>query len=670
MQRYFSLVIHCHQPIGNFHHVFEDAYKVAYLPFIELLLEHKNIKCALHYSGILYEWFSENHPEFLELLLQLVKRGQVELLCGGFYEPILSAIPDEDKILQIKKHREYIIKKFDTNPLGFWTAERVWEPHFAKYIYEAGARYTFLDDTHFKHLGMDEEALSGCFITEEDGREIGVFPISKKMRYLVPFSPSPLDVIEYIRKKREGALILYGDDGEKFGLWPGTHDWVWNKKWLKNFFNALEASDDIMIVTPKEWFFEHKAEGRVYLPTASYDEMMEWALPAEVGIDYQRMKKDFEREPRYQKFLKGAHWRNFLIKYEEANILQKKMFYLSERARKLNFYDGLEEVLKAQCNCGMWHGVFGGLYLPHLRNALHKHLIKAEKILYEREGKKGVCIDVKDFDKDGEEELIFETPSICACIKKDGGRLLWLDDKKKEFNILDVLTRRLEAYHFLLKNAKKEAKGVKSIHDVLLVKDETVADLLYYDLWVKNSLLNYFLPYLPKPEEFYKANIKPILGPSFPFSYKLLEDGVEFFCIQKVNEVEVSLRKSIYFDERGILVKYKISSSGRSVFCTEFNILPPSYKASYIIDGKKVEMEKVGGCKNIHSFILRNEELLIKFTLSPFMDVSFYPIYTASLSEAGIEKTFQGVSIIFSLEEEFIERECAVSISLDTQGYV
>lgn len=672
MQRYICLVIHCHQPIGNFPHVFEHAYKVAYLPFLEALVEHEGVKCALHYSGILYEWFQKNHPEFLQILAKLVQREQVELLCGGFYEPILPAIPDEDKVLQIKEHIDYIKREFGISPHGFWTAERVWEPHLAKYIYEAGARYTFLDDTHFKLLGWDEAELRGHFLTEEEGKTIGIFPISKKMRYLIPFSSSPDEVIAYLRSQREGALLLLGDDGEKFGLWPGTKEWVWDKGWIHSFFEKLEEADDIQVVCPKDWFFKKKALGRVYLPTASYEEMMEWALPPNAALHYQRLLEEAKSSFGAEGFVKGAHWRNFLIKYEEANILHKKMMYLSNRARKAGCKDALKEVLKAQCNCAMWHGIFGGLYLPHLRARLHTHLVKAEEFLYDAEGMEGVRFEVLDVNKDGEDEIIVETPTISACIKREGAAFLWLDDKRKGMNLLNTLTRRAESYHERMKDAKKEGEGVKSIHEVFLLKDEDAAHFLHYDRWERNSFLNYFLFDVPEVAQLYEAQIEPLLGPSLPYSYKILREELLFFCQQRMQDARLWIEKMLSFKEPAcIKMKCTITSSSliSCVFCTEFNILPPSLNTHYLMEGESVNVESMGKRECVSSLSMEDEGFLLHLSLAPPMDVVFFPIYTASLSESGVERTFQGASIVFCSRAEFGkgEKEFTISISLDSK---
>ena len=106
------LAVHCHQPVGRSDENINEAYLKAYLPFVETLEKYPAIKLVAHYSGTLYEWFSKNHPEFLEKIKLLVKRGQMEVLTGGFYEPILPLTPYEDSLEQIKLETDFIKHNF------------------------------------------------------------------------------------------------------------------------------------------------------------------------------------------------------------------------------------------------------------------------------------------------------------------------------------------------------------------------------------------------------------------------------------------------------------------------------------------------------------------------------------------------------------------------------
>ena len=145
---------HNSQPVGNFDFIFEHAYQRAYKPFLSVVNKFPNFPIVLHYSGNLLEWMEEHHPEFLMLLKELVKRKQIEMIGGGFYEPILSLIPHSDKLGQIESLTTYIRVQFGKRPRGSWLAERVWEPSLASTLKNSGMEYIFLDDNQPKILSL------------------------------------------------------------------------------------------------------------------------------------------------------------------------------------------------------------------------------------------------------------------------------------------------------------------------------------------------------------------------------------------------------------------------------------------------------------------------------------------------------------------------------------
>ncbi len=182
-----ALVVHSHQPVGNFDHVFEEAYQKAYSPFVQTLIRHPRIRMGLHFSGCLLEWIETHHPEFFERLNELVARGQVELMGGGFYEPVLAAIPDPDKAAQISRLSDYLEKHFGARPPGAWLTERVWRPDLVRPLAEAGVGYVILDDTHFIAAGVEPTRLHGTYLTEDLGVRLQLVPSLKRLRYTIPF---------------------------------------------------------------------------------------------------------------------------------------------------------------------------------------------------------------------------------------------------------------------------------------------------------------------------------------------------------------------------------------------------------------------------------------------------------------------------------------------------
>jgi alpha-amylase len=175
--------------VGNFDFVAEEAYQKSYLPFIKVLERHPHIKITLHYSGILYHFFEQHHPEFIDGLRTLVSEGRAEILSGGFYEPILAVLPDDDKVGQIRALSDYIRRTLGHDAEGMWLAERVWEPHLPKSIAAAGINHVVVDDFHFKMAGLRDDELDGYYLTEEQDGVVRIFPGSEKLRYLIPFHP-------------------------------------------------------------------------------------------------------------------------------------------------------------------------------------------------------------------------------------------------------------------------------------------------------------------------------------------------------------------------------------------------------------------------------------------------------------------------------------------------
>ena len=122
----FAFAVHDHQPIGNFEHVFEYAFSHSYAPFLDVLEKHPRFRVNLHFSGILLDWIKKHHPAALNKIKSMAEKGQVEMLTGAFYEPILAVMPDCDKIGQIRMLTEYIQKELGVEPCGMWLAERIW----------------------------------------------------------------------------------------------------------------------------------------------------------------------------------------------------------------------------------------------------------------------------------------------------------------------------------------------------------------------------------------------------------------------------------------------------------------------------------------------------------------------------------------------------------------
>src|SRR5262249_29565509 len=149
----------------------------------------------------------------------------------------------------------------------------------------------------------------GVYVTEEQGSSVKILATSMWLRYGILWKPVQ-EVIEWLRvqanepdyagRYKDGTRIaVMGDDGEKFGMWPGTYEHAWKSGWVDDFFSAIEDKGDVVeTITPGEAVQRLAPVGRIYLPTASYDEMGEWAMPPDSAYLLPQLKHQLERDNR------------------------------------------------------------------------------------------------------------------------------------------------------------------------------------------------------------------------------------------------------------------------------------------------------------------------------------------------------------------------------------
>ena len=505
-----ALAIHNHQPVGNFGWVLAEVFDQAYLPMVEALERHPTIRLSLHYSGPLLEWLRFERPEFIERVAALAARDQVEILGGGYFEPVLASLPERDRIGQLQRMSSELEGLFGRRPRGAWLAERVWEPDLPTSLVAGGYDWTILDDAHFRSASIREEDHWGPYSTDDQGQLLRVFGTEQGLRYRIPFRDVE-EVIDYLREHAtdEGERIgTMGDDGEKFGSWPTTWLHCWGKdRWVDRFFEALEENDGwLTTTTPTDWLETHPPIGRVYIPTGSYEEMGEWALPADESNVFTALLKDAKaRDLPEARWLRGAFWRNFQVRYREINDLHKQMLRTSDAVDAMAPGPARERALhhlyQGQSNDCYWHGLFGGIYIGHMRLATYEHLIAAEDLADTDAGRLHVA-ERRDLDLDGHDDVrLAGEGQVVTLDLTDGAGIGSWDIRPVRHALTAVMRRRPEAYHQTLREHDAKAAGhpdapgdeLVSIHELVLTKEPGLAARLHYDPYERRSGLVRFL---------------------------------------------------------------------------------------------------------------------------------------------------------------------------------
>ena len=654
--------VHAHQPVGNFDFVMEEAHTRCYRMFLQTVERYPDFRFSVHFSGWLLDWLLEHHPEDMERLAMMTRRGQVEWFGSGDCEPVLASIPHRDRVTQIKTLSDKIERHFGQRPRGAWLTERVWESAVVPSLADCDIDYVAVDDYHFLCAGEPAGKLDSFFTTEEDGRRLDLFPISEQARYRLPFSPAEAAVEWLEHQAREGhRAVVYFDDIEKFGIWPETFHWVYEQGWLTRFIEGVLASPLIKTESYGDFHARQPTRGIVYLPTTSYIEMNEWTLPGPAARAYHALLEQEKQAGRFEQrkpFLRGGMWRNFFMRFPESNWMHKRMLDVSARLADLPLAlrtpEMQEQLHRAQANDAYWHGLFGGLYLPHLRRAIWNNLLALESAMEAVSPR--LTFERCDVDCDGHDELFLYGDNLLAVVRADGdAALVELSSLTLAHNFGDTLRRHDEGYHDKLHDRHDHDgdgphnDGITSAHDRVAflhtihlqdAEPDTRARGIFDDCWY------------------------PAEGPPRPIG-DYHETGDAAFSTQICTGI---LAKAYRMDGDRLTVSYRSQDAvGRAEI--RLNLAMPScdgYLGRYILENGDVpcgfgdHLELTAARRLTLDDGVLGGSLLIE-TSQPLALVA-RAHRTVSQSEAGFEKIMQAVELTFSWPLDGALRELTFTV--------
>ena len=550
-------------PVGTPDSVLEECYQTVYKPFLQRLYSHPEVHAVLYYCGTLLDWLAAYHSEFLDVLSEMVTRRQIEIVGGGFYEPILTLIPRQDRVGQIELMTTMLRKQFGRRPRGCWLPECVWEPGLTSSLCSSGMEYTFLEDSQFSRAGLRGDKLFVPAVTEDQGKTLVVFPLHTSRRTtLLP----------------EHAHKYVGDEKLYVSILPGEN------VTLSMLDDVVEAvlQKNVGTVLPFRYLRTNSRRQRVYFPTSSTLSMHRWTQAPQPQRDHSRAEALLCQQDLQDVYVEGGFFRNFLIRYPEASRLYAKMQYThilvnQIRGDKQRKQAAREELWRGQHHSAYWHGSRDGVYNPSVRCELYRSLILAEKMARERGIFKPSIISL-DFDMDGVEEYLYQGVAINGYIHSIGGALFELDSLKTQHNYLATMARHPEVYH----------------------TDEAIA--LGYDLYSRSAFLDHMVDPGVTQEEF--DNGVPDGSSRFHLEkYSLVELNRDQFQIAFQTEgaagvdcPHVRIQKVYTFSKNAITVHYTITNIGDSalsrVFMSEVNLVFPDMQPSAL---------RLWGCRNAHT---------------------------------------------------------------------
>ena len=658
---HFVMVLHQHQPVGNLDAVNESIYRDCYQPLVEVLADYPALPVNLHTSGSLVDWLAARHPEYLHRLRELVAAGHIEILGGAYHDPILPMLSRADRCGQIESFGRRLGQLFGHIPRGMWLrgahlgARPGGRPGSGGHRAYGDRRFSF------SPAGLSDAQLRGYYLTESEGSLIALFPGDERLRYLIPFA-EPEETIAYLRQvaaAHPGGVIVYADDAEKFGAWPGMRERDHQRRWLRRFLDALAANSDWLRVTTLGECVDHVAPlGKVYVPEGS--------LSRNGALVHARAGRGSTGTPGGGTCgtacsAPGAISASDTRKSTRCTAACSWSAAASRRPRPPDDDSPLVEqarqsLYRAQCGCAYWHGIFGGVYLPHMRQAVYRHLIEAETLLDAAEGRTEpwVSAAIDDFNLDVHKELLLANGKLTLLVAPDrGGQLYELDVRDVRANLLATLVRRPEPYHRDYAGSGLSASGGDSVAPPQLI----------YDAYPRKSLLDHFFDPRTTLDEVatgtaiergdflggrYRARLRRVRG---GICAQLARRGTAF-----AQPVTVSKQLTLWADRSTIDIHYELEGlpPGRPWhFAVEFNFagLPPGCPDRYFVDaqgrvladlGRRLDLAGAGSLRLVDRWL----GLDIGLSTTEAGGIWAFPIQSISRSQRGLEMIQQSVAVV------------------------
>jgi len=325
-----------------------------------------------------------------------------------------------------------------------------------------------------------------------------------------------------------------------------------------------------------------------------------------------------------------------------------------------------DHLYQGQCNCSYWHGAFGGIYLPHLRNAVYQHLLIADRLLEKGMGRSEKWIEATtdDYNFDGRSEIRLANEQISTWISPClGGSIYELDLLNIGHNLGATVQRRSELYHAKVLGGEKKNDGeAASIHDQVIFKQEGLDERLHYDQRLRGSLIDHFWDEDAPVEDLVTSKLMErgdFADGEYTAKIRSKPERVQVMLTREGNAWGVPLKITKGVTQTAgsseVEIAYLIEGlpQDRTMhFGVEFNFagLPDNQDDRFFsnANGEKLgQMQTVMNCENTNQINLTDLWMGVEIGLSfdQTGHIYTYPVQSVSQSESGFEAVHQAVCV-------------------------
>ena len=179
--------------VSEYKMIYDNYYK----PLVSFLYANPDFSFSFYFSGPEFEYIKKKNPEFLEILKKLVDRKQVELIGGGFYNPVFPLLFPMDRSGQVDLLSTAIRKATGKRPRGVCLCASAWDPSLVTSFETCGMEYVELDSS----LISKDKNLFLPIVMADRGKSIKILPVHND--FIPNENEEPSDLLLRIKKAVE-----------------------------------------------------------------------------------------------------------------------------------------------------------------------------------------------------------------------------------------------------------------------------------------------------------------------------------------------------------------------------------------------------------------------------------------------------------------------------------
>ena len=410
-----------------------ECYKSVLMPVGSFLFSHPEVYFSFYFSGPQLEAIKSRNPEYLDLLKKLADRKQIEIIGGGYYNPLFPILFPLDRSGQIEMHSSFIRQCIGKRPRGLVLYADSWDPSLITTFENCSMEYVLMDSSLIPPVKQKLLPI----IMSDRGKKINILPVHNEFAPLENETPE-----EYLKRIQDDVLEISKIDSNPDAdrIIPVAFSKnelirILEGKWLDRFITAFSSDEkqNVSFSLPTNAVRNSKVFVQAFISANINGHIARWCY------------KPFDAIELTDGYPTNIY--DFLQTYTISRALYDRMIFVSllvnqSHGDKIKKKTARELLWEAQAGEAFVCSATGSLVNTAYRQTSYKNLGEVERIIRS-------CSDFNesiscyDYNSDGLKEYICRLDKYNTSISLKGGSIFELTIMNASGNYTDNRSRML-----------------------------------------------------------------------------------------------------------------------------------------------------------------------------------------------------------------------------------